>query len=334
MKQRLYIFDSIKFFLIFLVVFGHMMEYYRDVSYNSQLYGWIYLFHMPLFIFISGYFSKQDEDNNKFWKSEWLLLETLIVFHIGSLFFKVAIFEKNVGLADIVIPGYGSWYLLSLVYWRAILQYTPSKWLNSKWLLLSSIAISLLGGYVPIGGVFSVQRTFTFLPFFLMGYLIKKNQWLDTIRINPMIATVLIVIITAVVIPICKIENVGERIHHVMMGTYSYFKGESFIPHPLLSRAIFLIASSIMCVSVLSIFPKRKIPFISNYGKETLFFFVYHAFVFRLLLLLFPRYMIETNTANLFMGSVVVMFVLILLRKISFLWWLLNPITKSINKCD
>ena len=331
MKQRLFIFDSIKFLLIFLVVFGHMMESNRAISFNSQLYGWIYLFHMPLFTFISGFFSKQYDDKSIFWKGEIRLLETLAVFHIGSILFKIVVLGKSIGLADLVIPGYGSWYLLSLIYWRYILQCIPDKWIHTTWLLLGSIAISLLGGYVPIGGVLSIQRTFTFLPFFLIGYVIKERQCFDNIRMNPFVATIIIVGLTAVVLPLCNYENGGEEIHSVMMGTYSYFKGDDFISNPLLSRCVFIISSAIMCLSILSVFPQKEIPYVTKYGKDTLFFYVYHAFVFRLLLQFYSSHKIEANTINLLTGSIVVMLVLVMLRKVKILWWLMNPVTKSIN---
>ena len=59
MKRDLY-WDSLKFVLIFLVVYGHTIETYSpDGSINRAIYNLIYVFHMPLFIFISGYFSKK-----------------------------------------------------------------------------------------------------------------------------------------------------------------------------------------------------------------------------------------------------------------------------------
>lgn len=209
MKQRLYLFDSIKFFLIFLVVIGHMMEPYRSVSFNGPVYGWIYLFHMPLFILISGYFSKQYSDLEKFRWSEIRLLEILAVFHLSSMVFKIFVLGRSIGLADIVIPRYGSWYLLSLAYWRAILQYTPGNWLQSVWLIPTSVCISLLGGYVPVGGAFSIQRTFTFLPFFLLGYSIRQKKWLEKVRLRQVLAVALIAAISAVVLPVCDMGSGG-----------------------------------------------------------------------------------------------------------------------------
>lgn len=51
-------FDFIKGFLIFLVVWGHVIQFfYTGNSLENPILIWIYSFHMPLFIFISGYFA-------------------------------------------------------------------------------------------------------------------------------------------------------------------------------------------------------------------------------------------------------------------------------------
>lgn len=55
--ERGYQYDNIKFILILFVIFGHLLEYIKgDISEN--IYRIIYTFHMPVFIFISGYFAK------------------------------------------------------------------------------------------------------------------------------------------------------------------------------------------------------------------------------------------------------------------------------------
>ena len=327
MEKRLFLFDTTKFILIFLVIFGHMMEGSRSLSYNSELYGCIYLFHMPLFIFISGFFSKRYDDKRSFWMSELRLTETLVIFHVCSMLFKVFVYGRPLIINDIVIPGMGSWYLLSLIYWRAMLQFAPQNWLDSKWLIPACVALSLLGGYVPIGGAFSIQRTFTFLPFFMLGYLIKERSWFEKIRIKPLVASIVLVIIFVNVFIFNNLVGGGDnQFHSVMMGTYTYFKGSDFISHPLLYRAIFLVLSAITCYSVLSVVPTKRIPILTDNGKDTLFFYVYHAFVYRLLLMLYPVFSLEKNSLNLFIGAVAVMIILVLLNKISLLHYLLNPI--------
>ena len=334
-KERFYLFDTAKFILIFLVIFGHMMEGSRALSYNSELYGCIYLFHMPLFIFISGFFSKKYEDKRQFWKSELRLVETLLIFHVTSLLFKMFVYGKGIALNDIVIPGFGAWYLLSLIYWRALLQFTPSRILSSKWIVPTCLVISLIGGFIPVGGAFSIQRTFTFLPFFVLGYLVKEHGWIEKIRVKPWIGAVVLLVVFCNVL---MFNNLGcgqgndNEFHNVMMGTYTYFKGADFISHPLLYRAAFLVLSSITCCAFLSVLPSKRVPVITDYGKQTLFFYVYHAFVFRLILMLYPVWSIEKNSLNLFIGSIVVMAILMLLSKIPFLHYFLNPITRKLKQ--
>lgn len=59
---RNYKYDNLKALLIFLVVFGHVLESVPG-EYRRIIYLTIYTFHMPMFIYISGYFSKTTVKN-------------------------------------------------------------------------------------------------------------------------------------------------------------------------------------------------------------------------------------------------------------------------------
>ena len=54
-KVREYKFDNLKILLILLVVLGHIIEPFYKLN---TLYLIIYAFHMPVFVYISGYFAK------------------------------------------------------------------------------------------------------------------------------------------------------------------------------------------------------------------------------------------------------------------------------------
>ncbi len=55
--KRLYYYDNLRLLLIFLVLFGHFCEISANyTAYGSLLKFIIYIFHMPLFVFISGLF--------------------------------------------------------------------------------------------------------------------------------------------------------------------------------------------------------------------------------------------------------------------------------------
>ena len=60
MKQRDYLFDNYKAFLIILVVVGHFIELTSEDNNLLIAMKWIiFSFHMPAFVFISGYFSRE-----------------------------------------------------------------------------------------------------------------------------------------------------------------------------------------------------------------------------------------------------------------------------------
>lgn len=61
MRKRDLYFDNLKGILISLVVFGHLIEnFYFKSKFVEIVYTFIYTFHMPAFIFLSGLFFKPD----------------------------------------------------------------------------------------------------------------------------------------------------------------------------------------------------------------------------------------------------------------------------------
>jgi fucose 4-O-acetylase-like acetyltransferase len=63
--------------------------------------------------------------------------------------------------------------------------YTDSTFVKVKNILLYSIAVSLAAGYIPfLNSTLSLGRTFSFLPFFLIGYYFRP-EWVDKLRRMP-----------------------------------------------------------------------------------------------------------------------------------------------------
>lgn len=50
--------DVLKCFAIFLVILGHVVASYDSRGYAAPVNRWIYSFHMPLFMMLSGLFFK------------------------------------------------------------------------------------------------------------------------------------------------------------------------------------------------------------------------------------------------------------------------------------
>lgn len=58
-NKRSLFWDNFKGILIVFVVLGHLLENFFEVPKLKDIYLFIYLFHMPLFVFVSGFFSQK-----------------------------------------------------------------------------------------------------------------------------------------------------------------------------------------------------------------------------------------------------------------------------------
>ena len=110
-KNRDYLFDNYKAFLIFLVVVGHVIG--PSVSSNEflRILKWfIVSFHMPAFIFISGYFSKKELPLLKIIQR---LAVPYIICEVIYYLWYTYITHKPTGL-HLLKPKFTLWYLLAL----------------------------------------------------------------------------------------------------------------------------------------------------------------------------------------------------------------------------
>ena len=131
---------------------------------------------MPLFVFISGYYSRK-KDWQPFWSSIWKLLEPLIIFQVIGLAFYVS---DPLSVRTVLTPWYMLWYLLSLTFWRLMLQVIPDRILrHTKLILITAFSISILAGFLPFERFLALQRTLALMPFFFLGYYMKgRNLYL------------------------------------------------------------------------------------------------------------------------------------------------------------
>lgn len=89
--------DVLKSFAIFLVILGHVSSVYDSRGYSSPIALWIYSFHMPLFMMLSGMFFKyslkKDFKTLLIDKSRLLLLP-LLCWGIMNFIIEVLLFTN------------------------------------------------------------------------------------------------------------------------------------------------------------------------------------------------------------------------------------------------
>jgi len=284
--DRIHFFDNIKALLVVLVVFGHLIEYFVD---THDLFKWLYIsiysFHMPLFIFASGFLSK----NNDFRKAAPNILLQFIFFNILYLIFIGIIFWLNPSLIEaslnqltlntnidiimaVLTPYWIMWYMLSLFFWKALLILFK----KSPLLLIVAFIIGTLFGFVNIHGrVLSIQRTFALFPFFLAGYFIDYKV-IEKFTKKPLIKKILI----AMAIIICGvfyfyIDEMAINIFYYS-DSFSYLGFYGF--DGVVNRIILYAISIVMSAAFMILVPHKHMMY-SDIGLKTFNIYILHGFV-------------------------------------------------------
>lgn len=174
--MRIALWDNARFILLVLVVAAHAVSTIRgDSQFGFSAYAFIYLFHMPALIALSGVFSKP-ETSPKAAKSTLQLLALWLIWE--GIWAVIHFFTDGRPVPDtwLIAPAWTLWFLVSLATMRLLLPYIA----RLRHPLVVSIVLALVAGFTPaIGTQFSASRTLCFLPFFVAGWLAKDRGWLS-----------------------------------------------------------------------------------------------------------------------------------------------------------
>ncbi|MEH7249449.1 acyltransferase family protein [Neobacillus niacini] len=269
-------FDNAKFILIFLVVFGHMISPYKDQDkILFTLYSVIFLFHMPAFILISGYFAKG-------FRKKGYLLKTvqkiLIPYFIFQIIYSVVYFlvgkEKTLEF-DLFQPHWSLWFLLSLFFWNLLLYvFAKVKWVGLFIAVLLGIAI----GYIDQAGSFlSLSRTFVFFPYFLLGYLFN-GEYLKKI-LGAKFAVPVGVVIIAMTFLFFGLGFPQDAVPW-LLGDTSYENMGGMQPSDGLLRALQYGLTIIVIFGFLPLIPSNQYR-ITKIGERTLYVYLFHGFIIK-----------------------------------------------------
>ena len=191
-RKRNYRLDIFKGILIFLVVFGHFLLPVKERKYAlfNKLFFFIYSFHMPAFIFLSGflYYDSWKRKGTKL-KSVipliMLFLMMKILLHISDMLFYG---DRNI-IPDFLHESSTPWYISALIFLRLSLY--PLELflkLNKKKLTYDAVTIYVtvltvfftffsmlnMNWQVRIDDFLSLDRVVSFAPYFYIGILYKK----------------------------------------------------------------------------------------------------------------------------------------------------------------
>ena len=281
-KNRDVYFDNLKTILIFLVVLGHFTNLNRSIPLIGAINNIIYCFHMPIFIFISGYFSKNITCQRKS-EIENVLYPYFVFQLLNFIFTKLT--GMGYGSANIFIPTYQNWYLLGLLFWRILIPYY--NLFNKKYSLFFTIILSfLIGFYDGFNTFLGLYRIVYFFPIFILGYYCSDLHFFLQ-RISKY-KHYLICISLLGLIAIFLLSFYDSNLNYMISLAYSPYNNYNNSINIFYFRIMGFVSSFIISIGLLYMIPKNKFK-ITYVGENTLTIFLLHMF------LVFPLNMYLAN---------------------------------------
>lgn len=237
LKYRNRIFDLLKFYAMLSVVLDHSLQHMVGGNIQStQLYNWIFLSQMPIFMFVSGYFALNRINKNTsvqdFFKKLWKMVANLFIPFLSYAIIVSIIKQKNLVFKSIIYPDYSLWFLWALMWMQIIMlisQYV-AKMTTKREIAKTVVSIMFYCiGLIPVGilylkvpNMFESKLIIFYSVFFLLGYCysmlekhvrILENDRFKLIMIPSTMLVVVIVMIThpTVIYDVENIINIGVR---------------------------------------------------------------------------------------------------------------------------
>jgi fucose 4-O-acetylase-like acetyltransferase len=267
-------FDNAKFALVALVVVGHTWTLLPESTANRWVYDFLYYWHVPAFVLITGYLSRGFEFTHERLRA---LFRTVVVpymlFELLLAMFRIYVGHENIDdiWAD---PHWPMWYLSALFFWRLL---TP-LFKRVPLAVPLAVLVSLVAG-IRATDWLDLARVLGLLPFFVIG-LKMQTSWFDVLHRRWVRVTGVVVLV---------LIFVGARFTDTVIDTeWLYYRAryDELEPHDLTAILIrsCLIAIGLMgAFAFLSLVPARRTWF-TQLGAATLVVYLFHGFVVKTLL--------------------------------------------------
>ena len=279
-KTRFIYFDNVKFALIALVVCGHFIDIDAVTTHRMAraAFVYIYSFHMPLFIFISGLFVEPKKiDSNK--AIERVVLYCILGFSVRVFLLIVTTILGKPPAFSLLSASGVSWFMFALAAFYTLAFFLRN--INPRIILVASLALGLIVGYdSSIGDFLYLSRIVVFFPFFWLGTMLQPSQ-IEAITNRKSIKIIGALVLIGFAL-ICIFQTSEIYNYRGLFTGRNSFKSISAIQDcSALNRLLAYSMSAVMCASVLAITPHSKLPIISNGGKRTLqIYLIHYAFIY------------------------------------------------------
>lgn len=269
MKRRIYLFDNLKFFLMLAVVIGHFIDYMSTFSQAMEgLFLFIYSFHMPFFIYLSGLFHSNSNVKNRCISFIAIGFSMKILFALCRIVFLHKAFFSL--LADPGVP----WFMFAMAMFTAT-SYFLRDFNTSNLFILFTLLACFSGYDKSLGDYLYLSRFIVFYPFYLLGQITNKEKILSITQ-RPVLKIIgAICIIGWGILCMTQTGHLSFLLT-LFTGKHSFASNEIFAFYGPIYRALCMAITIIAGFCLMCIFPNKKLPFITKAGSRTLQVFFWH----------------------------------------------------------
>ncbi|MBQ8575176.1 MAG: acyltransferase family protein [Clostridia bacterium] len=248
-KDRIQKWDILKFVLIFFVVLGHVAEQYEG---TSGLFFFIYSFHMPLFIFVSGLFSKRTINEKRY--------DKIFTYFVLYIFIKIIMCVSNyVNKGVIVFKLFEEngvpWYAFVIFAFCLITVFLKN--LDPKYVFAFSVILACFAGYDSTLSSFLVSsRMVVFYPFFYAGYVLDPNTVAERLNKKP-IKIASVAGIFGYIILLCLQYDSIRFLKPLLSGKNSFWTLEKLCGYGIFFRFGYYVLVFLLGAMIISLIPNR-----------------------------------------------------------------------------
>lgn len=263
--------DNAKFLLIYCVVLGHLFNAVKvDSAVLKALHLFIYSFHMPAFLYISGLFSKRTVEGRKIEKAALYLV--LYIFMVAFRLVVYSLVNGKWGTIHLFTESGVVWFGLTLFLCYVVtMMFCRFK---AGYLIPVALGVGILAGFDKnLGDFLTGMRFLTMYPFFVMGYCTP----VDRLQKFTQHIAVRLAGLGALAGTFYVFLEHQEELGWLM----TFFKGKAsyeemeMLPMGAVYRGAYYIAAMVLVISVIAIVPSFN-SIIATWGSRSIQVFALH----------------------------------------------------------
>ncbi|WP_286689135.1 MULTISPECIES: acyltransferase family protein [unclassified Aeromicrobium] len=275
-KERVAYLDNARYWVMLLVVIGHSLTQFVAMDSARGVYVWIYAFHMPFFILISGYTARRYMGDARQVRR---IVSTLVVPYLIIEISMQMITRHYTGEPEpykFLSPQWLGWFMAALFVWRL----TTPIWRALRYPITTSIAISLLVGLIEVPNVLALPKILGFLPFYVIGLHMSRERFERLADPRIRVGSALLLAGSFV---ICYLYSANWTLDWLLWK--QRYDEDPLGASPLegiTQRAELLVIGLVLTFAALSLVPRRR-SWTTRLGGRTFYCYLLHGYVILLL---------------------------------------------------